>query len=644
MSNTLPATLTRLGFDVPRLNFALRTALASALAMAVAWLIGLEHPQWSAMTVWAVSQPVRGMLLEKSLFRAIGTLIGTLFGVMLVVLCGDNLPLMVLSLSLWVGLCVGVGNLFSGLLSYGTLLSGYSASMVALLNTQQPAGQIFLLGADRLATVLTGILVGLLVGLLFTPRRAEDDLTGRVRRSTALILQAMAARFNGTDTTPRADLAHQLLGDIAMTEQLFEVNAAGSLRSHRSVRGLRATVQAQVGCVYWLRSARNLAPDEKLGAVLQQAAQAMASNAPAQECLRALEAGLALCAEDPATAQVLRQLADSLRENAAVAGQDELATIRNKVVLHRDWTGARHAMLRATGLILLVGAVWIATGWSAGAYVMLGVSVMIALFSNFETPYHVMGRIFWWQLAGAAAALTCHWLVWPQLHAEWQLVATLVPFMLVAALGFGHNRLNTGSIDYAMALLLLSHPVYPLSSSFTASLNLALAVVSGPLLAYLTFRTLWPADARRRRIHLTDMMLDELSSMAAERQSSNRHAVWQARLHHRLLKLIQSVSRSGEPLQPVTSGALAVLAVGNAIQSLQQLRRARPGTPTARRAAVVLQRLTRLRRQPEATARALRRMADHLRQQDHSAAWNVDNAARSLDANRQFFRSGAASA
>ncbi|HIZ50096.1 MAG TPA: FUSC family protein [Candidatus Pseudomonas excrementavium] len=332
MSNTLSAThaLTRLGFDIPRFNFALRTALASALAMTLAWLIGLEHPQWSAMTVWAVSQPVRGMLLEKSFFRAIGTLIGTLFGIMLVMLCGDNLPLMVVGLSLWVGLCVGASNLLSGLLASGTLLSGYSASMVALLNTQQPTGQIFLLGADRLATVLTGILVGLLVGLIFTPRRAEDELAGRVRRSTAQILQAMAARFAGTDSTPRAELAHQLLQDIAQTEQLFDTSAAGSLRSHRSIRGLRAMVQAQVGCVYWLRSARNLPANAELAAALERAAHAVADNAADRGGTRALEIGLALCAQDAVTSQILRQLLDSLRENAAMTdGNGDLATIRS---------------------------------------------------------------------------------------------------------------------------------------------------------------------------------------------------------------------------------------------------------------------------------------------------------------------------
>jgi uncharacterized membrane protein YccC len=65
----LPETITRLGWDIPRLRFAFRTALSACGALLIAWLLKLEHPQWSAMTVWAAAQPVRGQLLEKSLFR-----------------------------------------------------------------------------------------------------------------------------------------------------------------------------------------------------------------------------------------------------------------------------------------------------------------------------------------------------------------------------------------------------------------------------------------------------------------------------------------------------------------------------------------------------------------------------------------------
>ena len=640
---TLNGRLTQLGFDIPRLGFATRTTLAACLAMLLAWLVGLEHPQWSAMTVWAVSQPVRGMLLEKSLFRALGTLAGTLFGVMLVLFTGDNLALMVVCLSLWIGLCVGVGNLLNGLVAYGTLLSGYSASMVALLNTQQPAGQIFLLGTDRLLTVFTGILVGLVVGLLFTPRSAEDMLSGRVRRTTAQILQAMAARFAGTDSTPRAELSHQLLQDIAMTEQLFDTHTAGSLRNHRSARALRAVVQAQVGCVYWIRNSRNLPQDPALATALERAAQALLADAPAREVLAALESTLARSMDDQVTADALRPLLDGQREYFNIEGSDPGPTrVRNRVVLHRDWIGARHAALRATGLLLLIGPAWVITGWSAGAYVMLGVSVMIALFSTFETPSQIMGHIFLWQLCGVVAALTCHWLVWPLLGAEWQLLATLIPFLLVVVPLFAHQHTTLGSMDYVMVLLLLSHPAYPLSPDFNHSLNLALAVVAGPLLAYITFKTIWPADARRRRRHLADMMFAELTAMAQRAPPRQRLAVWRARLHHRLLKLVQSASRTGEPLQPVTSGSLAVLAVGNAVVQLHELAGDQQ-QPDAmrRRARIALQRLQRLRQHPPAAARSLRRLAGQLWHNDHPAAWDIENAARSLDANAAFFGNGA---
>lgn len=631
--------LARLGFDVPRLGFGLRTALASCLALLLAWLMGLEHPQWAAMTVWAVSQPVRGMLVEKSLFRALGTVVGTLFGVLLVVVAGDNLPLMVISLSLWIGLCVGIGNLLSGLISYGALLSGYSATMVALLNTQQPADQIFLLGSDRLLTVMTGVVVGLLIGLLFTPRNAEDHLAARVRRTSSDILRAMAALFAGRMRESRADIAHRLLETIASTEQLFDANAAGSLRSHRSIRALRALVQAQVAATHWISSSRNLDCDATMAEALDRAALTLETNAPASESLRALETALARCTDAPSAA-VLRQLLDSQREHLDTESDHSgLTVIRNRVVLHRDWVGARQAGLRAFGLLLLIGVAWIATGWWIGAYVMLSTSVMITLFSTFETPAKIMGHIFIWQSIAAVAALGCHWLLWPMATSEWQLIALLCPFILFIVPFFAHPKAASGSLDYVMALLLLSHPVLPLERSFDSSLAIALAVVSGPLLAYIAFRIVWPADARRRRLHLTGMMLDELSSMAGSPRAPVRYPIWRARLQHRLLKLIQSVGRSAEPLQPAVRGGLAVLAVADAIRQLHLLQQSPQCPPDLlRRIRLALLRLQRLPDNPEAAARCLGRVADQLQKMQHPAAGDVDNAAQEVELNLDFFR------
>jgi hypothetical protein len=78
--------MTGYGFDRGRLAYGLRTAGAAAIALWLAWGLGLEHPQWAAMTVWAASQPVRAHLIDKSLFRGLGTLVGAVFGVLLAAL------------------------------------------------------------------------------------------------------------------------------------------------------------------------------------------------------------------------------------------------------------------------------------------------------------------------------------------------------------------------------------------------------------------------------------------------------------------------------------------------------------------------------------------------------------------------------
>ena len=165
--------MAKFGFDLPRLNFAFRTAVAACLALFIAWLLGLEHPQWSAMTVWAAAQPTRGQLLEKSLFRTVGTLIGAIVGVGLVAGSGGDPRPLVIGLSVWIGLCVAAGNLLRGYVSYGAMLSGYSASMVALLDTGHP-DHVLSLGADRAATIMVGVVTALAVGWLLTPAAAEN--------------------------------------------------------------------------------------------------------------------------------------------------------------------------------------------------------------------------------------------------------------------------------------------------------------------------------------------------------------------------------------------------------------------------------------------------------------------------------------
>ncbi|MEG4642154.1 FUSC family protein [Paracoccus sp. APAP_BH8] len=361
--------LLRRGFDGGRLCFASRTALACCLAVLVAWAMGLEHPQWSGMSVWAAAQPLRGQLLEKAFFRFAGTLVGTGAGVLLVLGAPLHPGILVLGLALWVGLCTWAGNLQRGFIAYGTVLAGYSASMVALLDTAHP-DRVLHLGADRLATVLTGVVVATLAGYFLAGQGGVADLRARIGGLLVDLLRHLAG------TVPAEGRA--LLSRIAALEEGLDPHAAGSLRSRREVRASRAVLLAAMPLL-----------------------------------LRAEGAA-------PVPVPLARRLAD-----AAVA-------------LHRDWIGAREAGLRAGGAMLLFGLIWLATGWSLGPFMLLGLSVMISLFSTFENPAQMMRHVSAGQALGMVAAILCHWLLWPLARTELQQILMLVPLLMLAPL-FGRT-------------------------------------------------------------------------------------------------------------------------------------------------------------------------------------------------------------
>lgn len=628
------------GVDPERVGFGLRTALAACLALTVAWALGLEHPQWSAMTVWAASQPVRGMLIEKSCYRALGTLIGTLAGVALLALVGEHTAGLVVGLAVWVGLCAGTGNLLHGLRSYGALLAGYSASMVALLGQSVPMG-FLALGIDRFATVMIGVLVALIIGLLFGARPTEDEASGRARRLMALVLQRLAQRLRGQMELSTAEVT-TLLSEAAAIEATLDAHGAGSSRGRHSARSLRAVLAAQVEALLWLERPDTLPRQGRaLAEALDEAAETLEASSARDAVLAPLARAESLAADSPALVSVLQHLAEAHRQRTRyhATGTTRGETLKRQVVRHRDWVHGRQALLRTSSVMLIVGAAWAISGWSPGAYVLLGTSVMVTLFSTFDNPAWLMRRILAWQAVGAVAALICRWWLWPLATSEWQQLAMLMPFILLAVLPFAHRRTMTGSVDSVMILLLLSQPGLPLDGDVAGSLTMALAVVTGPLLAVIAFTLVFPTDARRRQRRLKAMMIRELQAMAARPDSANRAEVWQARLHHRIMALMQWSHGLGDPAQATTRGSLAVFDLGRVVLALQALREDDALSSRERQAILAtLRHLASLRQAPAGVADALARLGGFLSRRNRDVAQALHQAADHLRREAAFFR------
>lgn len=597
--------LTLWGFDSSRFAFALRTAIASCVALFIGWFLGLDHPSWAAMSVWAASQPGRGMLIEKGLFRILGTLIGTIAGLILMYLCGDQLFLLVIGLALWVGLCTGAGNVIHGLFSYCTLLSGYSASLVVLLSEVNHQS-IWTLGADRFLTVVTGVIVALAVGLVFAEKSDEDALIWRLRSLTVSVLRALQAQARNEPLSQSID---QLLLEAAQIEEALEPHSAGSLRSRRAVQSMRAVVFAHISLLSILAGKRATSRNEELAEHIAKVIQAHDLKSPLEQVLKHLSLAIQSC-DSPQLEQGLSELKQELSGRHTF---NQHGRILNKpspyhIVLHRDWVSALQAMYRTSAIILLAGAGWAFTGSPIGAYVLLGTSVMVTLFSTFESPALIMKHIALWQVVAVSATAICQLLLWPLASSEWQMLLMMVPFILLIAIPFAHPKVMSGSMDYVMIFLLLSTPVLPYTPDAGLMALKGIAIIAGPTLALLAFKMIFPTNLLRRQQVLMHAMWRSMSSLASNTTS---FPFWQARMKHRVARLTSMTRKTSLDWPLHGRAGLGLLMLGQCIESLRREAAESPEGYHQARHQVWYRRLQRaLSHSPQDTLAVLHRYAE----------------------------------
>nr|WP_281431822.1 FUSC family protein [Rhizobium setariae] len=610
----------------------MRTAVAALIAVAIAWRLGLEHPQWAGMTVWSASLPVRGQLLEKSGYRLVGTVVGTVFGVGLVAYSHGNAAVLVAGLVLWIGLCVGAGNAVRGFLSYGTILAGYSAAMVALLDTPHPE-QVFALGFDRFLTVAVGVLVALAIGWIFADRTQESGLALRVRRITARLLAELVSSLRG-GATGSGDNHRAILSELADIDDVLEPHAAGSIKARRSIRAIRLLISAEVSVILRLKNGE-IQSNTRLAEALEAFGSAIDAHRSPEDLLAALHD-----VEAAATTQSLTDLIDAIRIYIVdLPGEEASRASPLLPVLHRDWVGASQAGIRAASAMLAVGLLWLVTGWSIGPFMMLGVSVMASVFSPADNPAYIVRFVFIGQIIGACSAIALRWLAWPHAGGELELVAMMLPFMLVGPFLQSHRSTALMGFDYNMVLLLLSHPALPLAGTFGQSLAMAAAVVTGPLIAFIAYRLVFPTDLKRRRDTLVSMMVRELETMAGTAGVARHRDVWLARLNHRVLRLVRWSDKIGSGEMAEAEGGLAVLAVGNAILHMDELLREPGLAESAQRVVIaVLRRLKSLQHAPERAGRVLEIAAARITSEPAAQPELFRVAARYLAENAEFFR------
>ena len=213
-------------WDAAATRRALLLALAAWLSFFVATLLHVHNAYWAAMPVWVIAQPARGVLVERAIFRVIGTLVGAAVG--FAIMQVPDAPLLTIALlALWITLNAGTTHLLRGVHGYAALLAGMTAAVVVLPSLVSPAGSMAIAWA-RVECTLIGVVVASLVLAFQTPEAPLAEFYDEVRTvSTEAVL--FAARV----------LRGVTVGERPVLRQISELEASARLHSAGSVAGYR---------------------------------------------------------------------------------------------------------------------------------------------------------------------------------------------------------------------------------------------------------------------------------------------------------------------------------------------------------------------------------------------------------------------
>jgi uncharacterized membrane protein YccC len=587
----------------PPLLFALRLWTSVCFALYVAFWLQLDNAYWAGASAAIVCQPQLGASMRKAWFRMVGTIVGAVMIVVLNACFPQGRIAFLTLLALWLAFCAFAATLMRNFASYSTALAGYTAAIIAadtLGATGGPDGQVFMFAVTRASEICIGIVCA---GIVL----AGTDFGGSQRQLAALFA-SLAAEITGrfaamlasagsqpSDTrTQRRELARRVIAlDPAVD---LAIGESSQLRYHspvlqRAVEGLFTALDGWRGVAAHLSRLPDGVAQQEAETVLCSLPPALRSAAEPGASTRwmADPVGLRRICEEgkrallvlPAGTPSQRLLADQTAKLLAGIAHalDGLALLldapgRPLPGHHRfklsvpDWAPA---VVNAGRAFVAIGAVelfWVVTAWPSGASAIVFVAIFVVLLSPKGDQAYTGAVAFTVGVAvGVPLAAIVKFAVLPGLSTFPAFCVALGLCLIPVGFVMAQSRqpavlaVATAMGSYFVPLLT---PANQMSYDTAQFYNFALAIVTGCVVAALSFRLLPPLSPSLRARRLLALTLGDLRRLAIGALRP-RPEDWQGRVYGRLAALPDQA----EPLQ--RARLLAALSVGSEISQLRIL-------------------------------------------------------------------------
>lgn len=627
--------------------FVLKTLLAAFLALWIAFRLGFDSPRSAMLTVFIVALPSSGLVLEKGFYRLIGTLVGCAAALAIVGLFPQQPKLLFTALALWVGLCTTGSTLLRNARSYGFVLAGYTACMIAIPASEAPL-EVFNFAVARVTEIALGILCVAVINDALFPKHQSEQLVQAVRRLYLNFAQLCHDAMNGRLSETQMETLHlQFATEVAALETnraaaFFE---AGDIRTRtQQLHAFNAAAMAALTTFHtlhqWMQRLR-LRGDSPVPAAMAPLYAAFSQS------LLVTEIPARTAAEASVTRDKFMQLQKRLPELMVEAraefykhdasGRQRLdmdtalelmqrfnSEMAHLVEVYNELPGrlsgtakadrakplpysartptmiAVAAGLRAAAALLILALAWYALNWPSAAGAVILAVVFCALASSSPDPNQLIRQVTIGFAAATPFAFVCAFYMLNHVGGYLMLVLSMGLFLVPSLYLMTWRRVAGIGLGFNLMFAQIIAPENVMRFNAVNFFNDAIAQVIGLVLAALMFALILPTYRQGSRRHIEQTLWEEALRLCTSDRPHLRHH-FESRMRDLLNQLSLGLRDSDDAdaeKRRILNEAIALLELGHAILDLRALNTQLPPHHLARRE----------------TEQCIARLADYFRQ------------------------------
>ncbi|MEZ7212598.1 p-hydroxybenzoic acid efflux pump subunit AaeB [Pantoea ananatis] len=391
------------------LRFPIKLTFALVAALMIGFHLNLETPRWAVMTAGIVAggtafaaggDPYSGALRYRGILRIIGTFIGCVAALVIMIATVRAPVVMLLLCCIWAGFCVWLSSLIKVENSYALGLAGYTALIIVV--TANASGGLTLVpqyAVERCSEIILGIVCAILADMIFSPRSIKKVIDAEVDSLLVAhyrLLQLCVAHEDKEEVDKAwGALVRRTTALSSMRSQLLMESSRWQNTSRRlqMLNTLSLTMITQAAETFLIQNSR---PDyiATQYRVLMEKEAATAEDV--HKRMKALRRLIAVSSKTvPETleswveaATEYQLLTHGIKSNGRITALEE-GILQREVVIQARSAETHHAMINGvrTFVATALGSLfWLYTGWTSGSGCMVMLGVITALAMRMPNP------------------------------------------------------------------------------------------------------------------------------------------------------------------------------------------------------------------------------------------------------------------